>query len=185
MNLFFSLTLFIKRHRRHTLLSFIILLFLAPSVTHAQPGELRTDVFDAKVLKVIDGDTIRLEDGRLVRYLGVNAPEVRKKVGGKWVFDPEPFGEAATAFNRKLVEGKTVRLQIDPARPRDRFGRLLAYVFVENERKYFVNVELLKQGLAKMDIMPLGTEHRIMFWSAEESAWTDKRGVWSDGGKPE
>jgi micrococcal nuclease len=184
MKLLPSVILSIKQYDKRLLLPFIILLFLVPPTIHAQPGELRTDVFDIKVLKVIDGDTIRLEDGRLVRYLGINAPEVRKKVGGKWVFDPEPFGEAATALNRKLVEGKTVRLQIDPARPRDRFGRLLAYVFVENERKYFVNVELLKQGLAKMDIMPLGTEHRKMFWSAEESAWTDKRGVWSVGGKP-
>lgn len=174
---------FIMRHYKHVLLLFIILLFLAPPIAKAELGELRTDVFETRVLKVIDGDTIRLEDGRLVRYLGINAPEVRKKVGGKWVFDPEPFGEAATALNRKLVEGKKVIVQIDPVRPRDRFGRLLAYVFVENEKKYFVNVELLKQGLAKMGIMPLGTEHRKMFWSAEEMAWTNKRGIWSEGKK--
>lgn len=184
MKLFSPSIHFIKRHYKPLHLPILILLFLASPVVQAKPGELRTDVFDIKVFKVIDGDTIRLEDGRLVRYLGINAPEVRKKVDGKWVFDPEPFSEAATALNRKLVEGKTVRLQIDPRRPRDRFGRLLAYVFVENEKKYFVNVELLKQGLAKMDIMPLGTIHRKMFWSAEETAWTARRGIWSDGRKP-
>ncbi|HIE65897.1 MAG: thermonuclease family protein [Nitrospira sp.] len=185
MNQFFPMTLFIKRQYLPLLLPVILLLFIALPIAQAEVGELRADVFEAKVLKVIDGDTIRLEDGRLVRYLGIDAPEVRKKVGGKWVFDPEPFSEAATALNKKLVEGRPVIIQIDPQRPRDRFGRLLAYVFVENEKKYFVNVELLKQGLAKVKNMPLGTVHRVRFFSAEEVAWTDKRGVWSENGNPE
>jgi len=185
MNPISSIYFFIKRQSTPLLLPIILLLILAPSIAQTEPGELRTDVFETKVLKVIDGDTIRLEDGRLVRYLGIDAPEVRKKVDGNWVFDPQPFSEAAAALNRKLVEGKKVILQIDPRQPRDRFGRLLAYVFVENEKKYFVNVELLKQGLAKVKNMPLGTEHRVRFFSAEEIAWTAKRGVWSEDGNPE
>ncbi|MFQ5580449.1 MAG: thermonuclease family protein [Nitrospiria bacterium] len=181
MSILSPLHFYILRHRNHILFyGLLLFFFLVPSLANAQPKKPQGAVFDIKVLKVIDGDTIRLEDGRLVRYLGIDAPEVRRKVGGKWVYDPEPFSEEATALNRKLVEGKTVRLQIDPVRPRDRFGRLLAYVFVETDRKYFVNVEMLKQGLAKTHKLPLGTEHRKMLWSAEQMAWGNKRGVWSE-----
>lgn len=157
-----------------------LLIFITVSTARLTlAAEIPTEVFEATVLEVVDGDTIRLSDGRLVRYLGVNAPELRKKLENLWVYDPQPFGEAAARFNKKMVEGRKVILEIDPVRPRDRFGRLLAYVFVENVKKMFVNVELLKKGLAKAEGLPLGTKHRILFWSAEEDAWTSKRGIWS------
>jgi len=97
---------------------------------------------EAKVGRVVDGDTIELTDGRLVRYIGIDAPEVRRRArpgdrewrtggGNRWVEDPQPFGHAATEANRALVEGKRVRLEYD-VQTRDRFGRLLAYVYVSD-----------------------------------------------------
>ena len=135
------------------------------------------NLFETTVISVIDGDTIRIEDGRIVRYLGVDAPELRKKVKGEWVYDPEPFAEEAVALNKKLVEGKKVIIEIDPFVPRDQFGRLLGYVFVD---KVMVNEELLKRGLAKADTPSVKMKYRIRFWSIEEGAWTDKRGIWAE-----
>ena len=94
---------------------------------------------------MIDGDTIELGDGRLVRYIGVDAPEARRKVGERWIVDPEPFSRAATEANRQLVEGKAVRLEYD-VQTHDRYGRWLAYVYV-GER--MVNEELLASGYAQ------------------------------------
>lgn len=83
------------------------------------------------VLQVIDGDTVRLEDGRRVRYLGINSPE-----------KGAPHAEEATRANNILVGGKTVRLE---SVGQDRHKRLLAYVFVGDT---FVNEELVRQGHA-------------------------------------
>ena len=71
----------------------------------------------ATVREVIDGDTIVLDDGRKVRYLGINAPE-----------HGQPYAREATNFNRRLVSGLSVRLEFDQER-QDRHGRLLAYVY--------------------------------------------------------
>lgn len=136
-------------------------------------------LFESKVLKVIDGDTVRLEDGRVVRYLGIDAPDLRKKIDNRWVHSPEPYAEEATAFNKKLVEGKQVLIEIDPAKQRDKFGRLTAYVYLV-ESKLLANEEILKAGLAKAEKLPVFMKHRKRFWSIEEMAWHDKRGMWAE-----
>jgi len=87
----------------------------------------------ATVLRVIDGDTCVLEDGRRLRYAGINAPE-----------KGEPLFEEATQANNQLVAGKKIRLELDSL-PRDKGGRFLAYIFVG---KLFVNLELVRQGYA-------------------------------------
>ena len=71
--------------------------------------------------RVIDGDTVQLTDGRLVRYVGIDTPEVRRRVGETWVLDPEPFAEVAMEANRRLVEGRRVRLEYD-VQTHDRFA---------------------------------------------------------------
>ena len=83
----------------------------------------------AFVRYVIDGDTIVLKKGTKVRYRGINSPEIphNKNKSG------EPFGWAATKRNRQLVQGRLVRLVQDDEK-RDRFGRLLAYVFLPDGR---------------------------------------------------
>jgi len=71
-----------------------------------------------KVKRVIDGDTIELVNGQIVRFVGINAPN-----------NGEPFEEEATEANTKLVQDKTVTLEYD-AYTSDRFGRVLAYAIV-------------------------------------------------------
>ena len=103
----------------------------------------------AEVVRAVDGDTIEvLLDGAEedVRYIGVDTPE--SVAPGQPV---ECYGEAASEFNAKLVEGEDVTLVFD-AELRDRYGRLLAYVYVG---ELLVNAELLKQGFARtLEIEP-------------------------------
>ncbi len=162
-------------HYRLSIRFFLLLLLVVSCDSFASAQGL----FESTVLKVIDGDTIRLEDGRVVRYLGIDAPELRKKVNNRWILSPEPYAEEATSFNKKLVEGKQVLIEMDPAKKRDKFGRLTAYVYLVGS-KLLANEELLKAGLAKAEKLPVFMKHRKRFWSIEEMAWHDKRGMWAD-----
>ena len=66
-----------------------------------------------QVKQVIDGDTIELDNGESVRYIGIDTPETRKREGDTWVYVGEPFAEKAKDFNRRMVEGKVARLELD------------------------------------------------------------------------
>jgi micrococcal nuclease len=133
----------------------------------APPGE-------AQVRRAIDGDTIELADGRMVRYIGIDAPEVRRKEGTEWVKDPEPFSDVATAENRRLVEGQRVRLEYD-VQELDRYGRLLAYVYVGET---MVNAQLLRLGVAQLLTIPPNVKHAERFRALAEEARLARRGLW-------
>ena len=126
--------------------------------------------------RVVDGDTIELSDGRLVRYIGIDAPEARRKEGGRWVADPEPFAEAATEANRHLVAGRRVRLEYD-VQTHDRFGRLLAYVYVGDT---MVNAQLLSEGMAQLLTIPPDVTYAARFRALAEEAREARRGLWKD-----
>ncbi len=119
-------------------LSFLLLplLVLAPAA-QGQPVE-------GTVIRVVDGDTIyvKLADRvEKIRYIGMNTPETHHPTKGE-----EPGGREAAETNRRLVGGKRVRLELD-VRTRDRYGRLLAYVWVDD---VMVNAELLRLGCAQV-----------------------------------
>ncbi len=115
------------------------------------------------VIQVIDGDTCLLEDGRRVRYLGINAPE-----------RDEARFEEATRANNKLVGGKEIRLEPCDL-SQDKEGRLLAYVFVGET---FVNEELVRQGYAHIQ-RPLAEVYRDILLEAQEEARVAARGIWA------
>ena len=127
------------------------------------------------VVRVVDGDTlhVRLAD-RLekVRYIGVNAPEVHHPSRGE-----EPGGTEAYARNRQLVEGKRVRLELD-VQARDRYGRLLAYVWVGAT---MVNAELLRLGYAQVMTVPPNVRHQALFVKLQRDAREAGRGLWRRG----
>src|SRR5262245_615434 len=83
------------------------------------------------VKRVVDGDTLLLGTGERVRLIGVNTPETKHP--NKPV---EQFGKEAAAFTKRMVEGKLVRIEYDPAfsghEHKDKFNRTLAYVFLED-----------------------------------------------------
>lgn len=131
---------------------------------------------EARVRRVIDGDTIELSDGRLLRYIGVDTPELRYRDGQRWVYDPEPFGKEALAANRRWVENRQVRLELD-VQTHDRYGRLLAYVYVEDK---MVNAELLKEGFAQVLTIPPNVRHAELFRKLSKQAREERRGLWAD-----
>ena len=123
--------------------------------------------FSALCTRVIDGDTIELLNRERVRYIGIDAPEMRPR--------PEPWASEATEANRGLVERQMVRLVLD-VEERDRFGRLLAYVYVDD---VFVNAELVRMGLARAVFYWPNVEHQTYFRELEREAQEARRGIWS------
>jgi len=137
---------------------------------------------EATVRHVIDGDTIELTDGRLVRYLGIDAPEARRKRGGRWLSDPDPSAAQATEANRRLLARKRVRLEFD-VQTHDRYGRVLAYVYVPTDegREVMVNEELLRVGFAQPLTIPPNVKYAERFRALAEEARQQRRGLWRDG----
>jgi micrococcal nuclease len=122
---------------------------------------------------VIDGDTIIVvvNGQRLkVRYLGMNCPEVTKDGH----YDPEPGALEAWEANKKLVDGKTIRMDLDLQRF-DKYGRLLAYVYVGDR---MVNVELLRQGYAQVMKIPPNVKFASEFRRLERQARKAQVGLW-------
>jgi micrococcal nuclease len=128
---------------------------------------------DAAVVRVVDGDTIRvrLPGDRVerVRYIGMNTPEVHHPRKGQ-----EPGGREATDVNRALVAGRAVRLELD-VQLRDRYGRLLAYVWVGD---VMVNAELVRRGYAQVMTVPPNVRYQELFLKLERDAREAGRGLW-------
>ncbi len=146
------------RPARHALLALAVLLVLAGSALPAGP---------ALVARVLDGDTVVLESGERVRYLGINTPEAG-----------EPFAAAATARNAALVKGRTVTLETD-AEVRDQHGRLLAFVSVGGTS---VSATLIREGLAHVLLIPPNGKHAEALLALQREAQEARRGMWGPGG---
>jgi len=115
------------------------------------------------IRSVIDGDTAVLEDGRRIRYLGINAPE-----------RGEAYFAEATAVNRRLTEGRRVRLEPDQVLE-DRYHRLLFYVYVDGE---MVNARLIEEGLAHLLVIPPNLRHYDRLVQLQHQARAAGRGIW-------
>lgn len=125
----------------------------------------------AIVARVIDGDTIELDSGEKVRYLGMDTPEITK---GK----NECFGHEAAAKNSDLVLGKTVRLTKDVSNT-DRYGRLLRFVWIG---EILVNAEMLKQGYAAVLTIPPDVAKANEFKALQANARSAGIGLWGSCG---
>jgi micrococcal nuclease len=122
----------------------------------------------ARVVSVADGDTIELTRLGKTRLIGVDTPEV--------YFGVECFGRRASDFTKRvLYEGRRVRYEIG-AEPRDRFDRVLAYVWLEDGR--FFNEMLVKRGYATVLTIPPNDEYVGRFEAAAERAGDARRGLW-------
>jgi micrococcal nuclease len=128
-----------------------------------------------RVQRVVDGDTIVVRLGgrdERVRYIGMDTPEDVKP--GTPV---QCFALSAAAANRRLVGGREVRLVPD-AEARDRYGRLLAYVYREPDG-LFVNAELVRRGYARVLTIPPNVAHEGEFRRLARRARAAGRGLWS------
>lgn len=150
--------------KRVLLLSFLLILSCNP-----------TDYSKIKVIDVIDGDTVRLSNGKLLRYVGIDTAEVRQKVNGKFIYNPQPFSLEAKEYNRKLVEGKPVRIEFDITKT-DRYGRLLGYCYVDDT---FVNAKLIEQGYAVLYTFPPNIKYTDLFADLQRKARNQRKGIWA------
>jgi micrococcal nuclease len=126
-----------------------------------------------RVTKVTDGDTIHVayqDRDERVRLIGVDTPEV-PWYGGK----EECYGVPAGLYARERLLSRSVRLEFDVER-RDRYGRLLAYVYVGPE---LFNLTLVRLGYATADPVPPDTRMASTFAAAERNARSLGRGLWS------
>lgn len=135
----------------------------SPSIIDAPSSGL------VKVIRVIDGDTVEIEGGERVRYIGIDTPETvdpRKPV--------QCFGVEASRKNKELVDGKEVRLEKDVT-DTDKYGRLLRYVWIGET---LINLELVKQGFAQSYSYPPDIKYQDDFVKAEREARDTKIGLW-------
>ena len=142
-----------------------------PNRSGAAAGEASV----GRVVRVVDGDTIQVQLGATrekVRYIGVDTPETK---------DPrrpvQCYGRQAADFNAALVGGERVRLVRD-VRARDRYGRLLAYVYRVRD-ELFVNAELARLGYAQPLSIAPDVRYADRFAALARAAREDRRGLWS------
>lgn len=135
------------------------LFLLLPSAAFSMPSG------DYIVREVIDGDTVVLDNGETVRYVGVDTPEIN-----------EPFYLEAKARNATLVQGMLVNVLVCGAETRDKYGRVLAWVSSGGVQ---VNETLIKEGLGRaLIIPPCGLVRARQFRELEKEARDGQRGIW-------
>jgi micrococcal nuclease len=149
----------------------------APVAATTQSGFVRVTV-----ARVVDGDTIHvtMPDGadETIRFIGVNTPESTTR--------HEPYGEEASAYSKKrLPKGLTVWLETDVGL-RDRYGRMLAYVWLAEPasdspaevRSKMFNAELLIEGYAQLMTIPPDVRYVEVFTPLQAEAREADRGLW-------
>lgn len=142
----------------------------------AYAGTNKSDVkgIRAVVVRVVDGDTFvaRMANGKeeRVRMILVDTPETKHPRLGV-----QPFGPEASSFTKSQLTGKTVTLEFD-VQERDKYGRLLAYVWL-NHQNY--NKLLIEKGLARVAVFPPNTKYVDEFRAAQAVAQREKKGIWS------
>ena len=153
-----------QRGLKHTVIGLLVFLSL---FYFAASSSIGADIF--LVTRAVDGDTIVLADKERVRLIGVDTPELhhpRKPV--------QYYAEEAYRFTQRIVEGKKVRLEYDWQR-RDRYGRLLAYVYLMDGT--FLNAELVRQGYGHA-YMKYPFKYLDEFRRLEREARETGKGLW-------
>lgn len=124
-----------------------------------------------QVKKVYDGDTVLLTDGTKVRFLGINTPEVEGRYKSA-----QAGGDEAKRWLAARLKNKKIRLETD-VKKQDKYGRLLAHVFTED--KSYINLELVKSGMATVIIHPPNLKYTDDLLAAQQQAEQQQAGVWS------
>ena len=165
----------IARHRQTWTWSVPAIIVVALLTAFFNPADQAITQGDFDVVeRVVDGDTLLLQSGERVRLIGVDTPETKHP--SKPV---QYFGKEASAFTRRIVERKRVRLEFDQANAarghKDRYGRTLAYVFLEDGT--LLNAEIIKQGYGHA-YTQFPFSHLEEFRQLEREAREQGRGLW-------
>lgn len=154
----------------------LIIILLALLVSYFYPNTIKNSGNKIIVSRVIDGDTIVLQTGEKLRYIGIDTPEINF---GK---NPQCYALKAKEFNKKLVENKVVKIEKDIS-DKDKYGRLLRYVYVNNESTssaIFINEYLVRQGYAIVSTYPPDVKYIEDLLLAQKDARENNRGLWKD-----
>ncbi len=125
----------------------------------------------ARVVHVVDGDTLVIEGDVTVRLLGLDAPETANPA----LEHEQPYGQAATQRLRDLVAGRSVLLERDVSES-DRYGRLLRHVWLDGR---LISEILVAEGLARAYRIPPDSRYAERLAAAEDRARRAGRGLWS------
>lgn len=129
-----------------------------------------------EVVSVTDGDTFEINYNGTktkVRLIGVDTPESVHPNSKK----NNEYGEEASKYTKSLLEGKTVKLEFDVS-PKDKYGRLLAYVYLEDGE--MLNEKLLKEGYAQVATYPPNVKYVENFKELQKEARENKVGFWAE-----
>jgi endonuclease YncB( thermonuclease family) len=123
-----------------------------------------------QVRDVIDGRTLRLQDGREIRLAAIDVPPIES-----------PRGREAQLFLAALLPGQTISLKAVETGAHDRYGRLIAYVFTTDEGlERSLQAVMLDGGLARVAARVGSYGCATVFWAREQNARTARRGLWAD-----
>jgi micrococcal nuclease len=142
----------------------------SPNTTNSPAVLGESDREEAVVASAVDGDTIKLTNGKTLRYIGVDTPETvdpRRAVGC--------FGKEASDYNKLLTTGKTVYLEKDVSET-DKYGRLLRYVYLQSGE--MVNEMLVREGYAYASAYPPDVKYQDKLENLEKEARDNNRGLW-------
>lgn len=143
--------------------------FWTAAITPNSQNEVGPERETAKAAEVIDGDTIKLADGRKVRYIGINAPELAQHNQAA-----ECFSREAWEKNKSLVLNQEVALERDVS-DTDLYGRLLRYVYFKD---IFINDYLVRGGFAFNSYFPPDGKYQSQLAEAQQAAQASQKGLW-------
>jgi len=156
-------------------LLFLLLFAYALLLSSCSTDSLATSPNSATMKRVVDGDTIDIEIGgntERVRLIGINTPETKHPTKGVECFGPE-----ASAYAEQLLPaGTALRVERD-IEARDKYGRLLLYVYIANTN-VFVNLDLVMNGYARPMVFEPNTAHMADFAQAATQAELRNAGLW-------
>ena len=179
----------ISLRKEYTRLSAVVLLIAAVSCiafkafSGSHPAMAENDY--VYVSRAVDGDTLKLSNRERVRLIGIDTPELHysekllrdSRKSGKDIKTIQALGAKSAAFTKELCEGKKVRLEFDVEK-RDRYGRLLAYVYLEDGT--FVNARIMEEGYAQTLTIPPNVKYADRFAELQREARDKRKGLWSN-----
>lgn len=134
-----------------------------------QPESISPSRGPFRVTRVLDGDTVMLSNGQTVRLIGIDAPEIHHPE-----VPVQRFGQESMDFLKRLAEGFECALEFEPGNLRDKYDRLLAYVYIDDK---LINAELIRRGYAYV-YTRFPFSRRDEFLAIEREARANQYGLW-------
>ncbi|MHA6260197.1 thermonuclease family protein [Sporosarcina sp. CAU 1771] len=153
----------------------VVTMYFPELLSEEETTPSRDGLIAVELVKTIDGDTIKVKyegEEKNVRYLLIDTPETNHPQLGK-----QPFGEKAKERNRELMNSGKLEIEFDIGERIDKYGRLLAYVYIDGES---VQEKLIEEGLARVGyVYPPNTKHLDAYEKAQQRAKKAGIGIWT------